>query len=48
MRDADQPFADTNLFNKYGSGSLGDVYQTPEEMNNLMQTLIEQFPEAIR
>ena len=49
MRDSDYSFEDSNLFNKFGMGSLANgVYLSPSEFEDLMGKLTSQFPEAFR
>ena len=50
MRDSTKTFKDSGIFEEFGMGSLGDAkaYLQPYELENLMKTLVAQFPEAIR
>jgi murein tripeptide amidase MpaA len=40
-------FNQTDIFQKYATGSLGEVYLNPTEMHQLMEMLLEEFPEVI-
>ena len=48
MRNQHIPeFDSTDIFQKYGQGSLG-IYKSPSELQELMNTILDEFPEAVR
>ena len=50
MKDADttKTFDENQMYQAMGIGTVGGVYMTPAELDKLMLSLDDQFPEAVR